>query len=83
MANYVKFMRGTLAAWNKLPIENRNSDTLYFIADADDAEALLYLGNKLIAGGSADVSAVTLDDLSDVVIKALGSVSSIDFLVYD
>ena len=72
-----------MAAWNKLPVENRNADTLYFIADKDDEEALLYLGNKLIAGGSADVSAVTLDDLSDVVIKALGSISDIDFLVFD
>jgi hypothetical protein len=76
-------MRGTFAAWNKLPIADRNADTLYFISDANDGEAVLYLGNKLIAGGSADVSAVTLDDLSDVVISALGEVTSVDFLVYD
>jgi hypothetical protein len=78
-------MRGTTAAWEKLPVEQRNSDTLYFIADKDSDEGILYLGNKLIAGGSSgdDVGPVIkLDDLTDVAINALG-LGDLSFLVYD
>lgn len=74
-------MRGTTAAWNNLPVADRNSDTLYFIADAASDEGLLYLGNKLIAGGTGDMPLMKLDDLTDVVIDAnLGDVS---FIVFD
>lgn len=81
MANYVKFMRGTTAAWNNLPIADRNSDTLYFIADAASDEGLLYLGNKLIAGGSSDMPLMKLDDLSDVVID--GNLGDLSYIVFD
>lgn len=74
-------MRGTTAAWNNLPVADRNADTLYFIADAASDEGLLYLGNKLIAGGTSDMPLMKLDDLTDVVIDAnLGDVS---FIVFD
>lgn len=78
-------MRGTTAAWNKLPAKDRNSDTLYFITDTDADEGVLYLGNKLIAGGgSADgpAAAIKLDDLTDVAINAL-NLDNLSFLVYD
>lgn len=75
-------MRGTTAAWNNLPVTDRNSDTLYFIADAASDEGLLYLGNKLIAGGSSDTPVIKLDDLSDVVING-NSLGDLSFIVYD
>lgn len=81
MANYVKFMRGTTAAWNNLPIADRNSDTLYFIADTASDEGLLYLGNKLIAGGSSDKPLMKLDDLDDVVID--GNLGDLSYIVFD
>ena len=82
LANYVKFMRGSMAAWNKLAIEDRQSDTLYFIFNESDDEGLLYLGNKLIAGGTTDKPVMSLDDLTDVDINEL-SLSNASFLVYD
>jgi hypothetical protein len=46
--NYVKFMRGTIAAYNKL--ETKEANTLYFLyANSPDEEGYLYLGNKLIS----------------------------------
>lgn len=48
MANYVKFLRGTPAAYANLP--NKDNDTLYFIYEEDEASSLLYLGSKLITG---------------------------------
>lgn len=75
-------MRGTTAAWNNLPVADRNSDTLYFIADVASDEGLLYLGNKLIAGGSSDTPVIKLDDLSDVVING-NSLGDLSFIVYD
>lgn len=74
-------MRGTTAAWNNLPIADRNSDTLYFIADAASDEGLLYLGNKLIAGGSSDKPLMKLDDLDDVVID--GNLGDLSYIVFD
>ncbi len=81
MANYVKFLRGTPAAWAALPIEQRNSDTLYFIFNEESNEADLYLGNRLISGGSAvDDGKSTLAALSDVF---LSTVADKQLLVYD
>lgn len=65
--NYVKFLRGTPAAWDS--IESKDADTLYFIAEAGAKSGRLYLGNKLIADGeTAEIN--TLAELSDVVISA-------------
>ena len=78
MANYVQFMRGTTAAYNKL--KTKNVDTLYFLSDNDGKEGSLYLGEKLIAGPDA-IGALTLDELHDVIIT-----EGIDFdalLIYD
>jgi hypothetical protein len=65
MANYVKFMRGTTAAYNRLT--TIDDDTLYFLSDNDGKEGSLYLGAKLIAG--PDVSGATsLGELADVLL---------------
>lgn len=64
--NYVKFIRGTTAAYNKL--ESKDKDTLYFISD-NNTSGQLYLGSKLISGGSGGVSEelkLTLAELQDI-----------------
>lgn len=76
MKNYVKFLRGTPKAWIKLQV--KDPDTLYFISETDEDEGLLYLGDKLIAGGGNKT--ISLRDLQDVIIKDL-EVNSL--LVYD
>ena len=67
LGNYVKFLRGTPTAWEN--ITDKNSDTLYFIAEEGAATGKLYLGTKLIADGdTANIN--TLAELTDVVISA-------------
>lgn len=61
--NYVKFLRGTPAAWQS--IEVKDSDTLYFIAEQGADRGQLYLGSKLIADGD---SATHIRDLEGVLI---------------
>ena len=78
MVNYVKFLRGTPAAYERL-IEKDN-DTLYFISEADAATGLLYLGNQLIAQGSAESVASALVDLNDV---AIAEARDQHVLIYD
>lgn len=74
-ASYVKFQRGSQAAYDKLKAENRvDENTLYFIyPDDNHTVGKLYLGARLISGGAA-----TLDELADVVAK---DVQVNDFLV--
>lgn len=77
--NYVKFQRGTYAAFEIL-LNNGSYDnnTLYFIYD-EDGTTSLYLGNKLISGGN-EVATNYLKDLNDVsVTDALSN----SFLVKD
>lgn len=66
MAKYVKFMRGTIAAYNKLP--KKDDDTLYFLSDNNNQEGSLYLGTKLIAGADSIYGATSLGELLDVVL---------------
>ena len=72
MANYVKFMRGSLAAYNKLV--EKDQDTLYFLSDTEHKDGLLYLGTKLISSSctNTDGGATSLDDLTDVLITTTG-----------
>ena len=64
--DYVKFQRGTQSAYNRLLNLNRiDENTLYFIYSNKGGK--LYLGNRLISGEGAGISA--LSDLTDVVIK--------------
>lgn len=67
LAGYVKFLRGTPAAWES--IVTPDSDTLYFIAENDSEVGRLYLGSKLIADGEV-VTITRLDELEDVIIGA-------------
>lgn len=80
MANYVKFMRGTHAAYKKLT--EKDADTIYFLSDKDDQEGSLYLGNKLIAGPDDCIpGARTLGELADVIVSNELNYESI--LMYD
>lgn len=64
--NYVKFIRGSADAFNKLA--TKDSNTLYFITGDDSLK--LYLGNTLI-GSSSDIKVSTLEDLSNVTVSSL------------
>lgn len=81
MANYnfVKFQRGTLAAYNNL--RTKDPDTLYFIyADVNNQYGSLYLGNKLISGGEVSVISSSMSDLTDA---QLSDVQDGQILIYD
>lgn len=64
--NYVKFLRGTPAAWQS--IETKDADTLYFISEDLATRGELYLGNKLISSGITN--SFSLSDLQDVLYTA-------------
>ena len=66
MPNFVKFLRGSQAAYDRLSI--KDLDTLYFIYDSTNSEASgkLYLGETLIGGTGSSIGATTLNGLSDV-----------------
>lgn len=57
-------MRGTPTAWNKL--QQKNDDTLYFIAEADANIGRLYLGAKEIVCDNNVSAATALSQLTDV-----------------
>lgn len=66
---YVKFMRGSVAAYNKLT--QKDDDTLYFLSDKDNQEGYLYLGTKLISEpGSGSLKDLSFASLSDVLITS-------------
>lgn len=77
--NYVKFTRGTPIAYTNL--QEKDPDTLYFISEKDEDTGILYLGSKIIAGGSSGVSVTSLKDLTDVLIGE--SITANSLLVYD
>jgi hypothetical protein len=81
MARYVKFMRGTADAFVRLT--QKDNDTLYFIYENEaSGTGLLYLGNKLIAGGGvSDLSTTSIDALKDVLITE--GLTDKSLLVYD
>lgn len=70
---YVKFIRGTPTAFEKL--NPKSTDTLYFISETGSSTGKLYLGSKLISGGEASIS-----ELGQIIINA---VKGNDVLVYD
>lgn len=80
--NYVRFQRGTLAAYNILIEKNLIDDnTLYFIySDKNSNVGSLYMGNKLISGGEINTVTSSLNDLTDVVVSGAETNS---FLVKD
>ena len=78
--SYVKFVRGTVSAWNQLRAANQvYDDTLYFIYESADATTgNLYLGTKLI-GGTGSGGANSLADLTDVIVS---EISNKNILIY-
>ena len=79
--NYIRIRRGTPNAYKRLRYKDPN--TLYFIAEKDATTGLLYMGDKLIAGGDTSESTaaqIELKDLADVIVENIGDN---DLLVYD
>lgn len=81
MANYVKFLRGTIDAYKRLP--HKDSDALYFVTENKDSEyGKLYLGDKLIGIDVIDTTGgISLKDIKDIVLGE--NISQDDLLVYD
>lgn len=70
-------MRGTPAAYEAAKTGNRiEQDTLYFLYEQDASEAILYLGTKLISGGSSSLS-----ELTDILISE--NIADKSVLIYD
>lgn len=68
--NYVRFQRGSLAAYQALKeADSLNQNTLYFIYDKEGSSVgSLYMGDKLISGGDVNFTSATLDELADVIV---------------
>ena len=73
--HYVKFMRGSVSAWEtlKLTPEKISDDTLYFIYQnaQTSTDGKLYLGQKLISGvgnGGSSTGDININDIGDVYI---------------
>lgn len=75
---YIKFMRGSQAAYDAL--RKKDDNTLYFITDGNKGYGALYLGNSIISGGDVIINSASLNDLLDVVITKAETNS---FLVSD
>lgn len=75
MANYVKFQRGTQAAYDALKTALKlDNNTLYFIyPEEGSSTGALYMGSRVISGGDTIVTSASLDDLADVVVKGAGT----------
>ena len=63
--DYVKFIRGTQAAFEALA--NKDPNTLYFISEEGATTGTLYLGSKLIAGGvgTSALGTVIIENIGD------------------
>ena len=66
LPNYVKFQRGSQAAYNNLSVKDEN--TLYFIYNStDQTKGSLYLGDRLISSNVGGTGASSLNELTDVI----------------
>jgi hypothetical protein len=78
--NFVKFLRGSQAAYNRL--SNPDINTLYFIYDENSTDAQpsgkLYLGRYLI--NDSEASSIALGDLSDT---DIGTLTGTEILRYN
>lgn len=72
---YVKFVRGTPEQFEML--NPKNKDTLYFIAQTDATEGILYLGDKKICCGLDSMK------IEQIVNLAVENKKDGDVLVYD
>lgn len=80
--SYVKFLRGTESAFNKLT--TKDNDTLYFIYNSEDAsKGSLWLGNKQIITGTSGGSTTTELDLGDLKNVLISEIKDKDILSYD
>lgn len=80
LPGYIRFLRGTKAAFDK--IEIKDIDTLYFIYDSENqTKGSLYLGNKLIGGGNGSTATVT--DINDLANVLISNVQDKQILTYD
>ena len=63
--DYVKFIRGTQAAFTALP--QKDSNTLYFISEEGATTGQLYLGSKLISGGTgtSELGSIIIENIGD------------------
>lgn len=78
--NYVKFQRGSLAAYIALKDAGRlDKNTLYFIKTEDGINRL-YMGENLISGSDVVLQSAKLDDLEDVIASGANTNS---FLVFN
>ena len=91
--HYVKFVRGSMQAWEYMLSNNRDKisdDTLYFIYDKEDqSTGKLFLGTRLISDGLEDVEhpgssdgSFSLSNLEDVTIDE-ESLKDFQILTYD
>lgn len=85
--HYVKFMRGSAAAWATLQATPTkiNNDTLYFIYENAETstQGKLYLGQKLISGvGEGNVENININDIGDIYIDN-ETLSDKQILVYN
>lgn len=80
--SYVKFLRGTESAFNKLT--TKDNDTLYFIYNSEDAsKGSLWLGNKQIITGTSGGGTTTELDLGDLKNVLISEIKDKDILSYD
>ena len=77
LESYVKFLRATPTAFTNF--SKKDPDTLYFVFNEEDNYGQLYLGSRLISGGTITGS-TKLSDLEDILIENLVHDS---LLVYD
>ena len=63
--DYVKFIRGTKAAFDALA--QKDSNTLYFISEEGATTGQLYLGSKLISGGTgtSELGSIIIENIGD------------------
>lgn len=83
--SFVKFQRGSQAAYDALKRSGRlEDDALYFIYnDPTDASlgGQLYLGERLIGGASSGSTVTQLSDLTDIDVSNISSVAEPDGMI--
>lgn len=79
--NYVRFKRGSPAAFDSLIA--KNSDTLYFVHEEDSTKGQLYLGNVLISDSLKNNDDIIITKLSELEDVNVAGVTNNQILTYD
>lgn len=79
--NYVKFLRGTPSAFEAL--ENKDSDTLYFISATDSQIGKLYLGDIQVSGYVTSDGVNIIDTLGELTDVNLTGLKDKQIIIYD